>query len=148
RFEVKLAAASTATFPVREERVFDQTTSLSNMTSDVLAAWIQNQALTDAGRRALEQIAEKKREIADNQAALNRAESDLRNLTDDQTRIRSNIQSLNNVSGQQALVQQYAGELASAETKLAALHDTEARLRRTAASLQSDLDSSIENTNF
>ncbi len=53
RFEVKLAAIATETYPVREERVFDQTYSMTNMTPDVLATWIQNKALTDNGRRQL-----------------------------------------------------------------------------------------------
>ncbi len=53
--------------------------------------------LSAAGRRQLEQIAQKKREIADNDAALKQAESGITDLTQDQTRVRANIQSLNNV---------------------------------------------------
>ncbi len=37
RFEVKLAASGTENFPVREERVFDQSVAISNMTPDLLA---------------------------------------------------------------------------------------------------------------
>ncbi len=148
RFEVKLASTATETFPVREERVFDQTISVSNMTPEVIATWIQNKALTDNGRRQLEQIAAKKREISANDAALSRANSDLSELEQDQRRTRDNIQSLNNVSGQQELVQQYAHQLAQIETKMAGLRDTQSRLKTAKTQLESDLSALMEKTEF
>jgi hypothetical protein len=148
RFEVKLASTATETYPVREERVIDQTYSLTNMTPDVLATWIQNKALTDNGRRQLEQIAAKKREIATNDASLNRTTGDLSDLQQDQARTRENIQSLNNVSGQQELVQQYAKQLAQIETKMAGLRDTQARLKTAKTQLESELSSLMERADF
>lgn len=148
RFEVKLASAATETFPVREERVFDQTISVSNMTPDVIATWIQNKALADNGRRQLEQIAAKKRDISANDAALSRATGDLSELEQDQRRTRDNIQSLNNVSGQQELVQQYARQLAQIETKMAGLRDTQSRLKTAKTQMESDLSVLMEKTDF
>jgi hypothetical protein len=148
RFEVKVAASGSEAFPVKEERVYSQTIAVANLTPDVVATWIQNKALTDAGRRQLEQMMQKKREIADNDAALKRAEGDLKEMDQDQSRIRSNIQSLNNVSGQQELVQQYARQLSAAETKLAALRDRQSQLRRAGSTLQSELNSMIERADF
>jgi hypothetical protein len=148
RFEVKLAPTGTETFPVREERLIDQAYQLTNMTPDVLATWAQNKALTDAQRRELEQIAQKKREISDNDTSIKSADNDVADLTQDQQRVRSNIQSLNNVSGQQELVQQYARQLAGIETKLAALRDQQSQLRRTRTTLESDLNSLMERIDF
>jgi hypothetical protein len=148
RFEVKLASTATETFPVREERIFDQTLSLTNMTPDVLTTWIQNKALTDNGRRQLEQIAAKKREISANDASFSRANSDLSELEQDQRRTRDNIQSLNNVSGQQELVQQYARQLAQIEVKMAGLRDTQSRLKTAKTQLDSDLNAMVEKTDF
>lgn len=148
RFEVKLAASGTETFPVREERVYDQTTSVSSMTPDVLATFVQNKALSDTARRQLDQIAQKKSEVAANEAAVRQAEADLNSLTQDENRLRSNIESLNRVSGQQDQVQQYARQLAATETKLAALRDTQSDLRRKGAALQSDLTALMEKIEF
>jgi hypothetical protein len=148
RFEVKLASTVTETFPVREERLFDQTISVSNMTPDVIATWIQNKALTDNGRRQLEQIAAKKREISASEASLSRATSDLSELEQDQRRTRDNIQSLNNVSGQQELVQQYARQLAQIEIKMAGLRDTQSRLKTAKTQLEGDLSAMMEKTDF
>lgn len=148
RFEVKLQPSGAETFAVREERVYDQTISIANLTPDAILAWLQNKALTDAGRRQLQQIAQKKREIADNDTALKRTESELSDLAQDQARIRSNIQSLNNVSGQQEMVQQYARQLAAAESKLVGLRDTQAQQRRAKATLESELNSLIDKAGF
>jgi hypothetical protein len=148
RFEVKLGPSGTETFPVREERVYDQTTSVSNMTPDVLATFVQNKVLSDTARRQLDQIAQKKREVAANEAAVRQADADLNSLTQDEGRLRSNLESLNRVSGQQDQVQQYARQLAAAETKLAAVRDTQSDLWRKGAALQSELGALMEKIEF
>jgi hypothetical protein len=148
RFEVKLDASATGAFPVREERVIDQTTAVSSMTPDVLTTWIQNKQLSDVGRRQLEAIAQKKREVAANDSVLRQAEAGLNDLIQDQSRVRSNISSLNNVSGQQALVQQYAAQLASNETRLAALRDSQSDLRKKKGALEGELNALIERADF
>jgi hypothetical protein len=148
RFEVKLAASGTETFPVREEHVYDQALSVTNLTPDVLAVYVQNKTLNAAARQQLDQIAQKKSEVAANDAALRQAEADIASLTQDQTRIRSNIESLNRVNGQQDQVQQYARQLAAAETKLAALRDTQSDLRKKKTALEGQLNSLMERIEF
>ena len=148
RFEVKLAASGTEKFPVIEEHVYDQTLSVSNLTPDVLAVYVQNKTLNAAARQQLDQIAQKKAEVSANDAALRQAEADIASLTQDQTRIRSNIESLNRVNGQQDQVQQYARQLAAAETKLAALRDTQSDLRKKKAALDGQLNSLMERIEF
>jgi hypothetical protein len=148
RFEVKMAASGTETFAVQEERVYDQTTAVSNATPDVMTTWLQNKALSDAGRAQLQQIAQKKGEIAENDAALQQAATDQQNLTQDQDRLRRNLQSLNSVAGQQDQVQQYSRQLAASETRLASLRDSESQLRRKKTTLQAELNSLIEKADF
>jgi hypothetical protein len=148
RFEVKLAASDTQTFPVREEHVYDESLSVTNLTPDVLAVYIQNKSLNENARRQLDQIAQKKREISANDAAIRQADADVTSLTQDQTRLRSNIESLNRVSGQQDQVQTYARQLAAAETRLAALRDTQSDLRKKKSALDAELNSLTERISF
>ena len=145
---MKLGASGTEKFPVREERVFDQTFAVSSLTPDVLTSYVQNKALSEAARRQLDQIAQKKREVAGNDGALRRAEEEVASLAQDQSRLRSNIESLNRVSGQQDQVQQYARQLAAAETRLAALRDTQSDLRKKKAALDGELNSLLERIEF
>ena len=148
RFEVSVGGNATEAFAVREERVYDQTMSVTSLTPDAIAAFTQNKALSDAARRQLEQIAQKKRDIAANDGQLRQTQADLNNLTQDEERQRRNIESLRNVAGQQNLVQQYAGQLAAAEVKLAGLRDQESQLQKKKTSLESELNGLIEKAEF
>ena len=148
RFEVKLAAGGTAELPVNEERVFDASYSVANLTPDLLMTYVQNKALSDSARKQLEAIVTAKRSIADNDAAINRATQEFTDLTRDQERLRQNLESLNRVSGQQEQVQQYARQLATQETRLASLRDRQAELRKNKAALESELNALIEKMDF
>jgi hypothetical protein len=148
RFEVNVGGNATEALAVREERVYDQTMSISSITPDVIATYLQNRALSAAGRLQLEQIAQKKRDIAANDGQIRQAQADLNNLTQDEERQRRNIESLRNVAGQQNLVQQYAGQLAAAEVKLAALRDQESALQRKKATLEGELNGLLEKAEF
>ena len=148
RFEVPLAASGTVTFAVKEERVFDQTTSISSATPDQLTTYIQNKSLSEAARKQLEQIAQKKNQIAGNDTATRNAADEVNSLSQDQGRIRNNIESLNRVSGQQEQVQNYARQLAATETRLAALRDTQSDLRKKKTVLDSELNSMLEKLEF
>jgi hypothetical protein len=148
RFEVKAGASAEQTFAVEEERVYDQTISLTNSAPDVIATWLQNKALSDAGRRQLTQIVQKKADIAANNAALAQVQTDQRDVSQDQERMRQNIQSLNAVAGQQDQVQQYARQLAGMESRLATLRDNESDLRKKGATLQADLNTLFEKADF
>lgn len=148
RFEVKLAASATDTFVLREERVYDQTTSVTNMTPDTISVWLENKVLSASGRRQLEQIAAKKREVAANDAAIRQTETGINDLTQDETRVRANLQSLNNLRNQQDLVQQYTTQLATSETKIVALRDTQSELKRKKTALESELNTLMEKLDF
>ena len=52
------------------------------------------------------------------------------------------------MSGQQDQVQQYARQLAAAETKLAALRDTQSDLRKKKTALEGELNSLTERISF
>jgi len=148
RFEIKLPVSGTETVPIKEERVFDQTYAVSNLTPDLIAAWVQNRSLSEAGRKQLEAVAAKKREVAANAASIAQAESSINDLTRDQVRIRSNMESFNRVSGQQEQVQQYARQLADTEKRLVALRDGQVLLERTRSTLDTELKALLDRLEF
>jgi chaperonin cofactor prefoldin len=148
RFEVNLGGKATESFAVKEERVYDGGVGISNMTPDVLTTWIQNRALSAAGRTQLERIAAKKRDIASNQVQLQTAQKSQSDLANDQQRFRQNIDTLRNVAGQETLVQQYARQLSDTEAKLTALRDQQSQLERSGQTLQAELNTLIENADF
>jgi hypothetical protein len=145
---VKLAPSVTASFPVIEEREYENSILVTNMTPNLLLDYVQNTKLSDAARRQLQAVVQKKQEIADTQAGQRRNETELNELVRDQERIRQNIGSLNQVSGQQEQVQKYARTLADQEARLAGLRDKQTELARRLAALESELNSMIEKIDF
>jgi hypothetical protein len=148
RFEIALAADKSQEFPVNEERVFDSVYQVTNVTPDFLASYIQNRTLSDAGRHQLQRISDEKSQIAENDRALEDNRNQIRDLTTDEDRIRQNINSLNNVSSQQQLVQSYAKQLDAHEQQLASLRDSQAELNKKRAALQSELNKLIDGLTF
>jgi hypothetical protein len=148
RFEVKLGTDSTEKFPVTEERLYDNTTAVSSLTPDLLLTFVQNKAISETGRRQLQQIVDLKRQIADLDGRIRQVDGETKDLVNDQTRIRQNIQSLNQVSGQQDQVQKYARQLAAQETQLATMRDQESDLKKQKTAAESNLNGLIEKLDF
>ncbi|MGH9782964.1 MAG: hypothetical protein ACRD88_02160, partial [Terriglobia bacterium] len=148
RFEVKLAAGVTEKFPVIEERVYETTTAVSSVTPDVLASYIQNRNLTDVARTQLQQILDRKRQIAAADGEIRRADDQIKGLFQDQERLRANINSLNRVAGQEQQVQAYSRQLAAQEIQLASLRDRMAESQRRKTALETELNSLIERMEF
>ncbi len=148
RFEVALAAGATQEFVVNEERVFDQTYAVTSLTPDALLAYIQNRNLSASARQQLQTIAGQKSKVVATDREIQQTESQIRDFTADQDRIRRNIQSLNSVSGQQQQVQTYARQLDQSEQRLAALRDRQAALAKDKSTQQSELDRLIEALSF
>jgi len=148
RFEVKLAAGATEKFPVTEERVYDRAFAITDLTPDVLFTYVHNKTFSDAARKQLEQIANLKQQMAAAGREIGRLDSQINDVTNDQERLRRNIGSLNQVSGQQQQVQAYAQRLASQESQLASLRDRRAELDKKRAALEGEVSSSIESMVF
>jgi len=148
RFEVKLAADGTEKFPVAEERVYETTTSVSSLTPDTLLTYIQNKALPQTARNQLQLILDTKRHITDLDGQIRDLDGEISGIVSDQTRIRQNIQSLNQVSGQQDQVQKYARQLATQENALASSRDRLADLKKQKAADESQLNGLIEKLDF
>jgi hypothetical protein len=148
RFELKVPANGTLEFPVTEEHVYDQQTSIINLNPDVLVNYTRNKTLSDAARRQLQQIADIKTQIVNADAEKRRLDTDVQTLTRDEERNRQNIASLSSVSGQQQIVQDYARKLADQETQIAKIHDRQTSLDNQKAQLQTQLNTLVEKLEF
>jgi hypothetical protein len=148
RFEVKLAAGVTEKFPVTEERVYENAVSITDLTPDVLFTYVRNKNLAEAARKQLEQIADRKQQIAAADRERQHLEGQINDVIHDQERLRQNIGSLNQVSGQQQQVEAYAQRLSSQESELASLRDRRAELDKKRAALESEVSRSIETMTF
>jgi hypothetical protein len=148
RFSVDLGPSATAKLPVVLERVYDQTYSISSFTPDTILYWTRNKALSDSAKRALEQLSDLKNQLAGVNAEMASNESEVTGVTQDEERVRKNIESLNGVSGQQQQVQNYARQLADLETKITTLRDSHAALEKRKSALQGQVNTAVGNMSF
>ena len=148
RFELKLAPKVETTFTVKEEYPYYETTQVSNMNSDQLAEFIRGRAIGDSGKRQLQGIADRKRQIAELDSQISGVESEINDTTRDQDRMRQNISSLNSVSGQQDQVQRYAKQLSDGEGRLATLRDQQRDARKKKQGLEREAAGLIDKLEF
>ena len=144
RFEVAVAASATEKLPITEERILENSIQVASLTPDVLITYVQNRNLDEASRKKLEPLAQLKQQLASVQNEVQRVDKEIKALFEDQGRLRSNISSLNSVSGQQERVQLYALRLAGQESKLASLRDRKAELEGKQVALEQQIGTMIE----
>jgi len=148
RFEVKLGPGATEKFPLTEERIYDRAFTMTDLTPDVLFTYVRNKTFSEAARKQLEQIANLKQQIASAGREMQSLEGQITEVTNDQERVRLNIGSLNQVSGQQQQVQAYAQRLAGQESQLASLRDRRAELDKKRTALQAELSNTMDSMAF
>ena len=148
RFEVKVAAGETVKFPVVDEHVYSETAEVTNFDASDLAAYISAKAISAKGREQLQQIVNQKAKIADDDESLKQTRAEMDESTQAENRLRQNIQTLNQVSGQRDQVQTWSQQLASEEVQYAKLRDQSAALEKQKTALQSELDDMIAKLEF
>jgi len=109
---------------------------------------VQNKAISDAGRRELQQILDQKRQIAALADQIRDTDAAIADIVRDQDRIRQNLNSLNKIAGQQDQVQKYSHQLSETETDLAAKRDKDSDLKKQKSALETALNANIEKLSF
>jgi hypothetical protein len=148
RFEVKLNPAATTKFAVVEESQDSSTVSIASFTPNVLVAYTSQKAISEAGRKQLQQIVDQKTRIAAVDESITQTRAEMDQVTQAETRLRQNIQTLNSVSGQQDQVQTWSRDLAAQEVQYTKLRDQAAALDKQKAALEADLNGMIAKLEF
>ena len=148
RFEVQLAANGTQELKVEQEHVISETTAVSTATPDLLISVTQNHQISDSGKRQIEAITALKSRMIETQSALDTTRTQMGEFTEDQNRLRQNIDSLNRVKGEEDQVRQYSSKLAANEAKLAMLRDRRSALTQKKTALDAQLNEVIIKLNF
>jgi hypothetical protein len=148
RFEVKLGPSSTEKFPVVEELMNYQTVMISSFTPDLLATYVSAKAISENGRKSLQQIVDQKAKIAAVDESLKQAQSEMEETSQAENRLRQNIQTLNAVNGQRDQVQTWSQQLASEEVRYTKLRDQSSALDKQKSALQAELNAMIAELEF
>jgi len=148
RFEVKLPANGSQTLKVEQEHVAFEQTLVTDASSDFLLTLVQNKQLSAHGREQLQAVADLKRRVVETAESLNAAKARIGELSEDQTRLRQNIDSLNRVKGEEEQVRKYSSQLATNEAQLAGLRDQSREITVRKSALDEDLRNAIDRLDF
>jgi hypothetical protein len=118
RLEVELDAAKSGKLTTVQERTDSQTYALTTFDRTSLATYVKNGKASEAVMKAFEEAGRLQGLIADAQRVLEQLEQERRTITDDQTRIRANMGSIDRASD---LYATYMKRLTEQETRLDAI---------------------------
>ena len=94
RFEIKVPAGKTASTEVVEEHDLVQTVQLSNSDDQTMRYFISQAVISDKVKAALQKAVELKTTLSKTQQELAQVQKQLKDVTDDQVRLRANIKEL------------------------------------------------------
>ena len=134
RFEIPVAAAATARFPVREERRLQESVRLLDTAREAIGFYLQATQVSAAVKEALRKALDLRDRLDQTVTRRSRLEQRVKEITDEQARIRENMARLPQNSD---LYARYVGRLGQQETEIEGLRrdietqrNTEERQRR------------------
>ena len=136
RFRVQVPAGKTAELKVVTERPVAETIALINADVNLLVSWSQNARVSEKLRGALKQLVALRARITELESQENHLLAEIRAISEEQTRIRQNMQQLDRNS---ALYQQYVRKLTDQESRIEQIRAEVARVREQKAAAQKEL---------
>jgi hypothetical protein len=136
RFELPVAAGKTEKLTVVTEQPVYESVGLLDTDVNTILAYSTQEGVSDALKQALQEIARRRRQIADLQSQAAQKDAGVKAISDDQERIRKNMAALDK---QSALYKRYVTQLDAQETQIQALRAEAGRLRAAAAQADRDL---------
>jgi hypothetical protein len=144
RFKVEVKPKSTTEYVVQEETPQEYSFSLSSMTPDQIALWVRERAIDVEIEKALQIIADKKREVDELSRKISALDKEQNEIFKDQERVRGNLQRLNQTPEEAALRQRYIRQLDTQENRLASIRTEREKLDSSRAAAQKQLDDLID----
>lgn len=118
RFEVPVPAQTSRELVVEEQRDLSEQVVVAEQSPDFLLALVRGGRLSGRAREQLERVIELRRQLGELRREIETEEQAIRDLVQEQDRLRQNLLALQNISGQQALVERYARQLAQREDEI------------------------------
>lgn len=146
RFRLELPAEGSAELRVVEEYPHTEIVRLANLDSNRLLVYSRNSEISAAARAAIDRIIDQQRLIDRAGSELADGEERLAQLGTSMERLRHNLESLNQIRGQEAQVQRLAEELGRLQSEADNREKANTQQRDRLRGLQEELAKLIENT--
>ncbi|HEV2103546.1 MAG TPA: carboxypeptidase regulatory-like domain-containing protein, partial [Candidatus Acidoferrum sp.] len=124
RFKLEISPKATASLPVEEVRILQNSFQLTNLDEDQIAVFIKNGSVSPNVAEALKKVAAQKAAVAKLETEMENRQKDIDRIVADQARLRENMKALKGSAEEKGLVQRYTRELDQQETELDSLRKT------------------------
>jgi hypothetical protein len=115
RFLLPVPVGAAKELLVAEERQYGQSVALTNLNADMIAYYVSSRVVNQKAKEALQQIGERKAELAKTVAARQEEERKVQRIREEQSRIRQNMDRLSSDSD---LYKRYVAQLNTQESEL------------------------------
>jgi len=143
RFRVELAARETKQLTVVEREDLQETYALTNISSDTIQLFVTRRYIDDATRAALQNIIDLRSRVAAAEARVAAIEKEIREIGEDQKRLRDNIEALTKTAEARQLIARYVAKADQQETRLEQLTKEKQAALEERQRLQSQLAAAI-----
>jgi hypothetical protein len=144
RFRLAVDPNKTSELTVEEIHTDVTRTMLTDLTQDQVQILAVENRLTPELQQAFHQVLDQKNRISDLQSQLANRQRELKEINDDQARIRENMKALKGSAEEKALLQRYTHQLDTQEDRLTALHKEIADLSKRKVDEQQKLDELVQ----
>jgi hypothetical protein len=144
RFEMKLPteAKKSVSMTVVEERDVSSAFSISNTNDDTIRFFVNNALSSSGVKKALQDAAARKAELAKIQQELNHVNQQLNDITQDQARLRANLREMPQTA---AAYKRYLEKFDKQETEIEDLRKQQKELQATELNSRQDFDAFLRN---
>jgi hypothetical protein len=143
RFRVELAPRKTEQLTVVEREDLQETYALTSISPDTVQLFVTRRYIDDATRAALQSIIDLRGRVAAAEARAAAIEKEIREIGDDQKRLRDNIEALTKTAEARQLIARYVAKADQQETRLEQLTKEKQAALEERQSLQSQLAAAI-----
>jgi hypothetical protein len=148
RFRVPVDSKQTASLEVDEARPLVNTYQLAGLNSDQVELFVRQQSINKTIEQSLRRILQQKEAVSDLDSKKDATEEEMKQIYDDQQRLRENIKSLKGSAEEKLLLQRYTQQMNEQENRLDRLRKDIEQLTAKHDVAEAVLDKMIQDISF
>ncbi|RPJ62478.1 MAG: hypothetical protein EHM23_02900 [Acidobacteria bacterium] len=144
RFRVDLAPSASSRLTVTDRQTLMDTIEVANFGPDQMSLFLSQRQVDEATRVKLTRLLEAKQKISDVQARVRRVEASVREISEDQQRLRDNLKALEGTKEARQLISRYIAKVEQQEDELENVCKQKSTLEVELNGRQKELQQAIE----
>jgi DNA repair exonuclease SbcCD ATPase subunit len=148
RFRVPVDSKQTASLEIDEARPLVNTYQLTGLNTDQVELFVRQQSINKTIEQSLRRILQQKEAVSDLDSKKDATEEEMKQIYDDQQRLRENIKSLKGSAEEKLLLQRYTQQMNEQENRLDRLRKDIEQLTAKHDVAEAVLDKMIQDISF